>query len=157
MLKKITNGIYKIIIPFENIYTSSFLLCNSRDAIVLDSGCNAEDVAQYIIPSIASLQAVPKYLVSSHTHGDHHGGIGALMHAYPDAIPARFSECENGIDKYGILIDDVDLYRKTIARLRTMPLSAIYASHEYEPLGSVAIGEEVETYLECCEQAVKNK
>ncbi len=217
MLEKIKNGIYKIIIPFENIYTSSFLLCNGKDAIVLDSGCNGEDVAQYINPAIESLQLIPKYLVSSHTHGDHHGGIGALIQAYPNAIPARFSGggeqdemeiredgCEikgitledgkillerfqmlnlkghtqdslgvfdletkaliscdslqlNGIDKYGILIEDVDLYRKTIDRLRTMPIDAIYASHEYEPLGSVATGEEVEAYLDCCERAVKNR
>ncbi len=92
MLEKLKEGIYRICIPFENIYTSSFILTENNDAIILDSGSNDEDAQRYIIPEITKLGVSVKYLVSSHSHGDHHGGINALKKTYPDAVPSLFSK-----------------------------------------------------------------
>ncbi len=72
-MKQVKDGIYKIEIPFYDIYTSSFILTNGNEAIVLDSGDSEKDAEEYVIPAIEALGVTPKYLVSSHTHQDHHG------------------------------------------------------------------------------------
>ncbi len=85
-------GIYRVCIPFENIYTSSFILTEKNDAIILDSGSNDEDAEKYIIPALKELGFNVKYIVSSHTHGDHNGGIDALRKAYPNAQHLYFAD-----------------------------------------------------------------
>ncbi len=92
MVEKLKEGIVRVCIPFENIYTSSFILIENNDAVILDSGNSDEDAIEYIIPEIEKLKVRVKYLVSSHTHQDHHGGINALKKAFPDAIPTLFSK-----------------------------------------------------------------
>ncbi len=94
MKQQIGDGIWKIQIPFEDIYTSAFLLIEGNDAIILDSGSNNEDAERYIIPAVTELGVRPKYLVSSHAHQDHHGGNAALKRSYPDAVPILFAQEE---------------------------------------------------------------
>ncbi len=96
MLKKINDGVYKIEIPFDGIYTCCFLLTSGDDCIILDSGSCSEDAEQYIIPQIKALGLIPKYIVASHFHGDHDGGMGALRAAYPGAIFSSFVKNGNG-------------------------------------------------------------
>ncbi len=92
MAEKLSEGIYRVCIPFENIYTSSFFLIENNNAIILDSGSNNDDAERYIMPQIDRLKVNVKYLVSSHTHEDHHGGIEVLKRMFPDAVPALFSK-----------------------------------------------------------------
>ncbi len=92
MIEKIQDGIYRIIFPFDNIYTSSFILTENNNAIIFDSGYCDEDAEKYIIPEAKKLNVNVKYLVSSHTHGDHYGGIKALKKAFPCAVSALFSK-----------------------------------------------------------------
>ncbi len=84
-MKKLGGGNYLIPIPFEEIYTSSFFLCEGTDTIILDSGSSDVDAKRYIIPEISKLGLNVRYLVSSHFHIDHMGGIQALSLEYPDA------------------------------------------------------------------------
>lgn len=85
MMEKIKEGIYRIKIPFETIYTSSFVLIEGGDAVVLDFGSNDNDCETYIIPELDALGVNVRYLAVSHAHGDHCGGIGAMMKKYPSA------------------------------------------------------------------------
>ncbi len=202
MTERLKEGIYRVCIPFENIYTSVFILIKGSEAVILDSGANEDDSRKYVIPAVAELGVTPKYLVSSHTHGDHHGGINALKQAFPDAVPALFSKdvadsyyltdgevllgrfkvlnlkghsedslgildlhtntlisCDSlqmyGIDKYRGLIFDAEKYLESINRVRMLKVSAIIASHEYEPLGFMAEDKNVQKFLGICEKATR--
>lgn len=79
------DGIFRIKIPFETIYTSSFVLTEGRDAVVYDFGSSDYDSETYIIPELDALGVNVRYLAVSHAHGDHCGGIGAMMKKYPSA------------------------------------------------------------------------
>lgn len=58
-----------------------------------------------------------------------------------------------GISRYRNGIGHPALYRESIGKLRTMPIKRIFASHEYDPLGSTAEGTEaVRRYLDECER-----
>ncbi len=90
MLKKINDGVYKIEIPFEDLYTCSFLLTSGNACIILDSGSNSDDAKKYIIPQVKALGLTPEYIVISHFHGDHNGGMHALVEEYPKAVFGSF-------------------------------------------------------------------
>ncbi len=44
-------------------------------------------------------------------------------------------------------------YFRSIDRVRDLHVDTIIASHEYDPLGSIAEGAMVEEYLKVCEEA----
>ena len=85
MIEKLKDGIFRIKIPFDKIYTSSFVLVEENDAVIYDFGSNCSDAEKYIIPELNALNVTVKYLALSHDHGDHSGGIDAMMAKYPDA------------------------------------------------------------------------
>ncbi len=91
-MEKLKDGIYRICIPFENIYTSSFILVENNEAIIADSGSDDGDADRYIIPGVMKLGVNVKYLVSSHSHGDHFGGINALKNAFPNAVSIMIAD-----------------------------------------------------------------
>ncbi len=195
-MEKLKDGIYRICIPFENIYTTSFVLVEGANAVILDSGNCDSDAEKYIIPEVKEMGVNVKYLVSSHTHQDHHGGINALKMAFPNAVSVLFAEntltdgqillnrfkvlnlkghtndslgildlktntllsCDSlqmyGIDRFKTLVEDKEEYLKTIERIKSLSLDAIIASHEYEPLGSIAEGEKISEFLQECVNAV---
>ncbi len=92
MIEKMKEGIYRVCIPFENIYTSAFILVDGQNAIILDSGSSDRDAERYIIPGVTELKVTPMYLISSHNHSDHCGGINALKKAYPNAKELSFEK-----------------------------------------------------------------
>ena len=60
---------------------------------------------------------------------------------------------QKGVDKYTNGIRFPQLYLSSIARLRTLPLQHILASHDYVPLGCEAHGNEaISAYLDECER-----
>ena len=84
--EKIVDGIYRLKIPFDTVYTSVFLLCEHGEYMLVDSGAEERDVDEYILPSLQAFGVDGrdlKYLVISHCHGDHSGGAAALMRRFP--------------------------------------------------------------------------
>ena len=56
-----------------------------------------------------------------------------------------------GIGKYTNGVRYPELYRRSVENVRNMGLKRIVASHEYDPLGSIAQGRaEIEKYLDEC-------
>ena len=91
MFEALENGIYRLCIPFENIYTSVFLLVEGENSALIDSGSTDVDSTNYILPALRHAGISPDYLICSHLHGDHCGGIRALCDAYPTAKVGLFS------------------------------------------------------------------
>ncbi len=83
--QKEENGIYRLTVPFEAIYTTVFALTNSGKWMLCDTATNELDVKNYILPALCKLGATPDYIFVSHSHKDHSGGLEALIKAFPNA------------------------------------------------------------------------
>lgn len=81
------DGIYRLKIPLESIYTSVFLLETDASPLLVDCGKNDEDVDALILPALMAagyqLRDV-KALIITHAHGDHAGGLGRILALAPD-------------------------------------------------------------------------
>ncbi len=111
MLEQLTDGIYRICIPFERIYTTSFVLTHEGKTMVADTGSCQEDVEAYILPALEALGVKPDYIVISHFHWDHSGGLQAIMEAFPDATIGTFSGERNG-GRYHHFVDGEVLFHR---------------------------------------------
>ena len=197
------NGIFKMEVPFERIYTAVFAVRLEEGYLLIDCATTADDVDGHILPALRELGFTdpPRALLLTHAHGDHAGGATRLQEHFPTmpiftaeplrSLPYReledgavLFEClqaillpghtkrsvgylhlpsgtlisgdclqQRGVDKYVNGICYPALYLQSIARLRTLPLRCILASHDYVPLGSTAVGEaEITAYLDECER-----
>ncbi len=64
----------------------------------------------------------------------------------------------DGVGEYRNGVGYLDLYKASIVRLKNMDIKRIVAAHEFDPLGSVAEGEEeVQVYLDECINIQKRK
>ena len=100
VFQKKTIGISQLIIPFENIYTSVFLVDTLSDKILVDCGTKSSDVDDFIIPSLKKLEidlADISFLVLTHKHGDHVGGLERIVSINPKikVIDSLLEFCAN--------------------------------------------------------------
>lgn len=87
-LTEVTPHIYRIVIPFEDIYTTVFVVKTPSTAVLFDTATYPEDVDNYILPALELLEITEqtlKYIILSHSHRDHAGGLKRLTEKYPDA------------------------------------------------------------------------
>lgn len=85
----ITDTIYRIQIPFEAIYTTAYVAKYEDGVAIIDSGDKPADVDDYILPALVELgihTTDVRYLLLTHDHGDHAGGIRRLAECFPNAI-----------------------------------------------------------------------
>ena len=91
--EKITEQIFRLRVPFENIYTAVFLIETSDGYILVDAAACEYDAKEVILPALCKC-ADPsdvKYLVCTHLHGDHGGGIRHLLPSLKNAKVAAAS------------------------------------------------------------------
>ena len=78
-------NIYRLKIPFENLYTSVFLIKTDNGGILVDCATLNKDVDEYIIPALNELSVrleEIKYLVLTHKHSDHAGGLSKILERF---------------------------------------------------------------------------
>lgn len=78
--------IYRLKIPFENIYTSVFLIKSPSGVILVDCATTSEDVDRYIVPALGEMGyrcSDIRMLVLTHKHKDHAGGVSRLLSLEP--------------------------------------------------------------------------
>ena len=84
--------IYRLKVPFDNLYTSVFLIRSGREFALVDTASSDYDVDEYIIPALKECQ-IPfkdiRYLVLSHSHSDHAGGLDRLLFHIPHLTVIR--------------------------------------------------------------------
>lgn len=78
MLKfeELYSGVYLLKVPFSGLWTGVTLITGDENCLI-DSGAKDTDVDQHILPALAELgldlQGI-KWLLNTHSHGDHIGG-----------------------------------------------------------------------------------
>lgn len=81
-----TKDIYRLKVPFDTVYTSVFLIKAPSRVILVDCATTARDVEDTILPALAKLGYAPTdvdTLVLTHRHGDHAGGLDAILQHAP--------------------------------------------------------------------------
>ena len=101
---KETDSIYRLRVPFEDLYTSVFLVRAGNDAVLVDCATTAYDVDEVIIPALSelgySLDKL-KALVLTHRHSDHAGGLERILELLPNIeIVADAREIFEGVSTY---------------------------------------------------------
>lgn len=210
--EKLLDDIYRLKVPFEGIYTSVFLIETEEGTILFDFAATVFDAENIIIPALRKLGKTPVFLVASHTHGDHVGGLKRLYEEFPNTEVLMYDKdyaeghkeinitiLENGqyicpgikalnlcghsnvscvlfdertktlltgdavqlygIGRYGLGVIDFEGYIAAINFLEKLKPENIVASHEYCPLGALALGSKAsEAYLNCaleCFETIK--
>ena len=85
-ITKITEHITRIRVPFYDIFTTVFLVKTDEGNLLFDTATYDSDVTDIILPALASLGVAAEDLSAvflSHPHGDHAGGVPALLTANP--------------------------------------------------------------------------
>jgi len=77
---EIASSIYLLKVPMGELWTGVYLVRRGRN-ILIDSGCNAQDVDDVIVPALEQTGLTVAdigCLLCTHTHGDHIGGHARL-------------------------------------------------------------------------------
>ena len=80
-------GIYRLKIPFEDLYTSVFLIKTETGNALVDCATYASDINEYILPALDKLGlrlTDIRYLILTHNHTDHAGGKTRILELAPD-------------------------------------------------------------------------
>ena len=96
--QKIADGIYLIKVPFEDIYTSVFVIVEKGEAAVIDCATTEKDVDDHIIPAISEigiLREDVKYLLLTHSHRDHAGGAERFLQYFENARLCAYEKLKN--------------------------------------------------------------
>ena len=96
-LQELAPGCHRLCIPFEDLYTTVYILRTEAGTALVDAATNAQDVRDAILPALDSLGiggADVRLLLASHRHSDHFGGMAALQEALPGASLGMISPAE---------------------------------------------------------------
>ena len=101
---KETDNIYRLRVPFEDLYTSVFLATSGNDACLIDCATTATDVDNVIIPALEKsgycLDKL-KALVLTHRHSDHAGGLKRVLELSPHIeVITDLREIFDGVSTY---------------------------------------------------------
>ena len=101
---EVINGIYRLKVPFEAIYTSVFLIKSPSGTILVDCATTDKDVDEYIVPALKKMgYALSEIgtLILTHKHGDHSGGLPRILSLAPNVdIVSDIRELFDGICTY---------------------------------------------------------
>ena len=108
-MTKINENIFRLTIPYKDIFTTVYLIKTSKGSMVFDMATTDEDVEDYIIPFLAEAGVTDDklYFFVSHNHGDHAGGLKRLLQEYPDAcIISRSNELKELYKDYNFIMPE---------------------------------------------------
>ncbi|MBQ8202786.1 MAG: MBL fold metallo-hydrolase [Clostridia bacterium] len=81
MLYRISEDIFKLEVPFYNIYTAVFFVKTQKGFAIIDAADSEADAENYILPALRELGISEDRVTAillTHTHGDHVGGTPQL-------------------------------------------------------------------------------
>ena len=84
----VTDGIYRLLVPFEELFTTVYIEKRDTGVGIIDSATYPTDAERYILPALYELSVDPsevEYIALTHRHGDHAGGALRLSELLPAA------------------------------------------------------------------------
>ena len=87
-ITRLTDNLYRLYIPFEELYTAIFFAVYEEGVVIIDSATYQSDADEYILPALRSLCICPeevRVIALTHRHGDHSGGAARLSELLPNA------------------------------------------------------------------------
>lgn len=85
--------IHRLVVPFLDIYTTIFLVETEEGVVVFDTATYPGDMDNYLVPALRELGAEhPLWVVVSHNHRDHAGGLARFAELFPETSIAAGSE-----------------------------------------------------------------
>ncbi len=88
----VVDGIYRLNIPFDTVYTSVFLVKSESGAILVDCATTDEDVDGYIVSALRDMDIELtdiNSVVVTHNHSDHAGGLRRILCHAPNIEVVR--------------------------------------------------------------------
>ena len=88
----VVDGIYRLNIPFDTVYTSVFLVKSESGAILVDCATTDEDVDGYIVSALRDMDIELtdiNSVVVTHNHSDHAGGLKRILCHAPNIEVVR--------------------------------------------------------------------
>lgn len=89
---EIVKDILRIVIPFEDIFTTVFLVRTEQGVLLFDTATFPQDMDEYVFPVLDRLGEAPKCVFISHSHRDHAGGLQRVLEKFPGVPVASRSE-----------------------------------------------------------------
>ena len=103
---KETDKIFRLRVPFENLYTSVFLVEADEKKILVDCATTAEDVDAHIVPALKKMGYDLRdiaILVLTHRHDDHAGGLARILEISPNiTVISDVRPLSDGISTYAL-------------------------------------------------------
>lgn len=85
--------IHRLVVPFLDIYTTIFLVETEAGTVVFDTATYPEDMDNWLLPALRELGVEqPAWVVVSHNHRDHGGGLERFAQLFPETPIAAGSE-----------------------------------------------------------------
>ena len=97
-ITRITDSIHSFPVPYKDIFVQIYILQTGAGAVLFDAAGCPEDVDNYILPALKTLDIVPTHIFISHNHGDHAGGLSRAAALFPNA--QIVSCCESLREQY---------------------------------------------------------
>ncbi len=124
-ITKQTEHIYRMTLPYKDIFTTVYLVKTPVGAVLFDAASFDSDAAEYIMPMLQELAVSPeelKYIFISHNHRDHAGGLAALLAALPHAcVVSRSEELRQKYPDYTFLKPDDGDKLADVLQIVTIP------------------------------------
>ena len=97
--------VYRLKVPFDDVYTSVFLIKGEDGNVLVDCATTSEDVEKRIAPALLKTGLTfkdIKYLVLTHQHSDHAGGKERILQLNPNIvlIEGKSQIFLNGLTRY---------------------------------------------------------
>ena len=90
--EKIIGNIFRLKVPFEDLFTSVFVIVSNGKTVLFDTATTESDVKNYILPALEKGGFSPDFIVVSHFHEDHSGGVGFLANTFKNAKIGAFGD-----------------------------------------------------------------
>lgn len=130
----INEHIYRLTTPFKDIFTTVYVLQTPDGIILFDTASYASDIDDYILPWLQELGITAemlKYVLISHNHGDHSGGLARFMELFPNTcILSRAPALKEAFADYQVVSPEegdviLDTYRVVPVPGHTMDSCAL--------------------------------
>lgn len=96
-IDRIYTGLFRILVPFEDLTTTVYVARLREGVAIIDSSSSPSDCDEYVVPALSELGIEPcevKWLLLTHGHRDHSGGLCRLCRLFPGATVGAFSELD---------------------------------------------------------------